>query len=92
MAARFDTAVRMLNIDPGLAKYLRTTERDIIIHIPVQMDSGKLAVFDGSRGMIAMLDPVITKPAWTTVVFDHAGLGEAMKGLFEDYWGRSKRL
>jgi len=49
MAARFDAAVHLLNIDPGLAKYLRTTERDIIIHIPVQMDSGKLAVFDGFR-------------------------------------------
>ena len=49
MAARFDVAVRMLNLDPGLAKYLRTTERDIIVHIPVQMDTGKLRVFDGFR-------------------------------------------
>jgi glutamate dehydrogenase (NAD(P)+) len=49
MAARFDTAVRMLNIDPGLVKYLRTTEREIIVHIPVQLDSGKLEMFDGFR-------------------------------------------
>jgi hypothetical protein len=49
----------------------------------------KLALFDNTRGMIALLDPVITKPAWTSVVFDHAGLGEAMKGLFEDYWRRA---
>src|SRR5690242_20154038 len=46
----------------------------------------KLAVFDGERGMIALLDPVITKPTWTSVVFEHGGLGEAMKGLFENYW------
>ncbi len=46
----------------------------------------KLALFDNTRGMIALLDPVITKPSWTSVVFDHAGMGEAMKGLFEDYW------
>lgn len=49
----------------------------------------KLALFDNVRGMIALLDPVITKPAWTSVIFDHSGLGEAMKGLFEDYWRRA---
>lgn len=49
----------------------------------------KLALFDGRRGMIALLDPVITKPAWTCVVFDHPGLGEAMKGLFEEHWRRA---
>jgi hypothetical protein len=46
----------------------------------------KLALFDGQQGMIALLDPVVTRPAWTAVMFDHAGLGEAMKGLFEDHW------
>ncbi|MBI4165964.1 MAG: Glu/Leu/Phe/Val dehydrogenase [Acidobacteria bacterium] len=49
MAARFDAAVRMLDIDPGLVKYLRTTEREIIVHIPVQLDNGKLEMFDGYR-------------------------------------------
>lgn len=49
----------------------------------------KLAVFDVRQGLIALMDPVITKPAWTSVVFDHAGMAEAMKGLFEDYWRRA---
>lgn len=49
----------------------------------------KLALFDCRKGMIALLDPVITRPAWTAVVFDHIGLGEAMKGLFEDHWRRA---
>jgi sugar-specific transcriptional regulator TrmB len=49
----------------------------------------KLAVFDGRQGMIALLDPVITRPTWTAVVFDHEGMGQAMKGLFEDCWRRS---
>jgi HTH-type transcriptional regulator, sugar sensing transcriptional regulator len=49
----------------------------------------KLALFDNTRGMIALLDPVITKPTWTSVIFDHAGMGEAMKGLFEEYWRRA---
>ncbi len=48
----------------------------------------KLAVFDGERGLLALLDPVITRPTWTAVVFEHAGMGEAMKGLFENYWRR----
>src|SRR5947209_1554354 len=52
----------------------------------------KLAVFDGRLGMIALLDPVITKPAWTAVVFEHAGLGEAMRGLFDNYWPRAASL
>src|SRR5215467_1039588 len=44
----------------------------------------KLALFDGNRGMIALLDPVITRPSWTALVFDHGGMGEAMKGLFDE--------
>jgi HTH-type transcriptional regulator, sugar sensing transcriptional regulator len=49
----------------------------------------KLALFDCRQGMIALLDPVITRPSWTAVVFDHSGLGEAMKGMFEDHWRRA---
>jgi sugar-specific transcriptional regulator TrmB len=52
----------------------------------------KLALFDQRGGLIALLDPVITKPTWTSVVFDHPGLGEAMKGLFEEYWRRAEKL
>jgi hypothetical protein len=52
----------------------------------------KLAVFDGQHGMIALLDPVITHPTWTAVVFHHEGMGEAMKGLFEDHWRRGRNL
>lgn len=54
--------------------------------------SMKLALFDCRHGMIALLDPVITKPTWTAVVFDHEGLGEAMKGLFEEHWRRATVL
>lgn len=52
----------------------------------------KLAVFDCRDGMIALLDPVITRPVWTAVVFQHEGMGAAMKGLFEDHWRRGKAL
>jgi sugar-specific transcriptional regulator TrmB len=52
----------------------------------------KLACFDGRNGLIALLDPVISKPTWTSLVFDHAGLGEAMKHLFEDRWQRASEF
>jgi hypothetical protein len=48
----------------------------------------KMAVFDGQFGLLALLDPVITRPIWTSLVFHHPGMGEAMKGLFEDHWRR----
>jgi HTH-type transcriptional regulator, sugar sensing transcriptional regulator len=52
----------------------------------------KLALFDSTRGMIALLDPVITRPAWTAVVFHHEGMGEAMHALFEERWRRARSL
>src|SRR5260370_32734600 len=52
----------------------------------------KLALFDGQHGMIALLDPVITRPTWTAVVFRHEGMGEAMKALFEERWRRGTDL
>jgi sugar-specific transcriptional regulator TrmB len=52
----------------------------------------KLAVFDGQAGMMALLDPVITRPTWTAVVFNHEGMGEAMKGLFGERWNRGRSL
>ncbi|HWC95149.1 MAG TPA: hypothetical protein VG456_00330, partial [Candidatus Sulfopaludibacter sp.] len=52
----------------------------------------KLALFDGESGMIALLDPVITRPMWTAVVFQHEGMGEAMKGLFQEHWSRGTNL
>jgi len=49
MAARFDVAAKKLNLDEGLYKYLRTPNREIILHIPVIMDNGRLEVFDAFR-------------------------------------------
>ncbi len=48
----------------------------------------KLALFDGKSGLVALLDPVVTRPSWTSVVFEHDGFSEAMAGLFESYWSR----
>jgi hypothetical protein len=46
----------------------------------------KLALFDDTEGLIALLDPVISRPNWTSVVFTHGGMAEAMKALFEQHW------
>ncbi|MFZ1918202.1 MAG: Glu/Leu/Phe/Val dehydrogenase [Terriglobales bacterium] len=48
-AARFDLAARKLNLDDGLWRVLRSPSREITVHIPVQMDDGRLEVFTGYR-------------------------------------------
>ena len=48
-AARFDFAAQKLNLDEGLWKILRYPNREIIVHIPVAMDDGRLEVFTGFR-------------------------------------------
>src|SRR5512132_2354383 len=48
-AARFDLAAQKLNLDEGLWKILRYPNRELIVHIPVSMDSGKIEVFTGFR-------------------------------------------
>jgi hypothetical protein len=69
----------------SLAEY---REHDIEIRFLERLPL-KLALFDNKCGLIAMLDPVLTRPAWTSVVFEHEGFGEAMAGLFEGYWCRA---
>src|SRR5579859_5355197 len=48
-AARFDFAAQKLNLDDGLWKILRYPTREIIVHIPVAMDDGRMEVFTGFR-------------------------------------------
>jgi glutamate dehydrogenase (NAD(P)+) len=48
-AARFDLAAHKLNLDEGLWRVLRYPNRELIVHIPVQMDDGHLEVFTGFR-------------------------------------------
>jgi len=47
--ALFDEAARQLQLPDGLVKMLRLPNREIIVHIPVQMDSGDLEMFVGYR-------------------------------------------
>jgi glutamate dehydrogenase (NAD(P)+) len=47
--ARFDLAAQKLDLDEGIWKVLRYPNRELIVHIPVAMDNGKLEVFTGFR-------------------------------------------
>src|SRR5499425_365295 len=48
-SARFNFAAQKLNLDEGLWKILQSPSREIIVHIPVSMDDGRLEVFTGFR-------------------------------------------
>jgi glutamate dehydrogenase (NAD(P)+) len=48
-SARFNYAAQKLNLDEGLWKVLQYPNRELIVHIPVSMDNGKLEVFTGFR-------------------------------------------
>ncbi len=48
-AARFNQAAEKLKLDEGLWRVLQQPNREIIVHIPVALDSGKIEVFTGYR-------------------------------------------
>jgi glutamate dehydrogenase (NAD(P)+) len=47
--ARFEEAAERLGLDDGIRKVLRMPAREIIVHIPVSLDDGRLEVFTGYR-------------------------------------------
>lgn len=47
--ARFNEAATLLGLDDGLQKVLRTPTLELTVHIPVQLDDGRLEVFTGYR-------------------------------------------
>ncbi len=48
-AARFNQAAERLKLDEGLWRVLQQPNREIIVHIPVAMDTGRIEVFTGYR-------------------------------------------
>jgi glutamate dehydrogenase (NAD(P)+) len=48
-AARFELAAQKLNLDKGFWKILSQPAREITVHIPVQMDDGRIELFTGYR-------------------------------------------
>ncbi len=76
-------------LDPAHERFLANYQAAGVEVRQIEKVPLKMAVLDARQGLMALLDPVITKPAWTSVIFDHEGMAEAMRGLFEDYWRRA---
>ena len=49
MLQEFDSAARILNLEPGVWRILTAPKRQIIVSCPIQMDSGEIEVFTGYR-------------------------------------------
>ncbi len=46
---RFDRAAHLLNLESGLYEYLKTPARQVIVSIPIALDSGEIVVYEGYR-------------------------------------------
>jgi glutamate dehydrogenase (NAD(P)+) len=44
-----DTAVKYLNLNPGLIEKVKRTRRELTVHFPVKMDDGRIEMFTGYR-------------------------------------------
>ncbi len=49
MMSRFDRAAELLDLEPGIYRILRHPEKQLIVSVPVQLDSGDVEVFTGYR-------------------------------------------
>ena len=49
MMSRFDIAAKLLKLDTGLYKVLRNPQMQVIVSLPIHMDSGETEVFTGYR-------------------------------------------
>jgi glutamate dehydrogenase (NAD(P)+) len=47
--ARFNEAAMLLGLDDGMQKVLRMPAMEVTVHIPVQLDDGRIEVFTGYR-------------------------------------------
>jgi glutamate dehydrogenase (NAD(P)+) len=49
MMSRFDRAAELLDLEPGIYRILRHPEKQLIVSVPVQLDSGDVEVYTGYR-------------------------------------------
>jgi len=49
MMQRFDIAAEILGLEQGVYEYLKRPVRQYIVSIPIQMDDGKIEIFEGYR-------------------------------------------
>jgi glutamate dehydrogenase (NAD(P)+) len=49
MMERFDIAAEILGLEEGVYEYLKTPVKQVTVSIPIQMDNGKVEIFQGHR-------------------------------------------
>lgn len=49
MMERFNIAADILNLEPGVYDFLRTPAKQVLVSVPIQMDDGRIEVFEGFR-------------------------------------------
>lgn len=49
MMERFDIAAEILGLEDGVYEYLKTPVKQVTVSIPIQMDNGKVEIFQGHR-------------------------------------------
>ena len=49
MMSRFDLAAETLGLESGIYDYLKTPQMQVITAVPIQMDDGRIEVFEGYR-------------------------------------------
>ncbi|MFN3134873.1 MAG: Glu/Leu/Phe/Val family dehydrogenase [Candidatus Kryptonium sp.] len=49
MMKRFDKAAEILQLEKGVYEFLKTPAMQVIVSIPIQMDDGRIEVFEGYR-------------------------------------------
>jgi glutamate dehydrogenase (NAD(P)+) len=77
MMSRFDRAAELLDLEPGLYKILRHPEKQLIVSVPVQLDSGDVEVYTGYR----VLYNTSRGPAKGGIRFDMGVTLEEVKAL-----------
>ena len=77
MMSRFDQAAELLDLEPGLYKVLRNPEKQIIISVPVMLDSGEVEVYTRYR----VLYNTSRGPAKGGIRFDEHVTLEEVKAL-----------
>ena len=77
MLARYARAAELLELEPGIDRILRHPEREIMVAVPVQMDSGEIEVFTGYR----VLHNTARGPGKGGIRFDAGVEAEEVKAL-----------
>ena len=67
MMSRFNIAAEILGLDDTTYEVLKAPDKQVIVHLPVMMDDGKVHVFEGYR----VVHNTILGPSKGGIRYDH---------------------